>query len=87
MNPAKRKKLYRLELQKKETQVTNPIDVKVEEKVLEKEELKTKTVESAINTDTIVAATVTPEIGLKLQDTELLDNKKDKKKKTSSQES
>jgi len=80
MNPAKRKKLYRLELQKKQSQL---VDI-VEEKVVQKEEVKPIT-EVLSETAPVVASTL--EIGLKLPETEVLEARKDKKKKLSSQDS
>jgi hypothetical protein len=75
MNPAKRKKLYRLELAQQKQEVT-PV------------EQKTETTTSVIQ-ETPKTAVSDLEIGLKvLETTETVDSKKekDKKKKTTTQE-
>ena len=87
MNPAKRKKLYRLELQKQQQQVvTKPIEVLVkEEKVILKEEVKPVLEQLAVQESTTEVSNL--ELGLKVSDvSETSENKKDKKKKWSSQD-
>lgn len=75
MNPAKRKKLYRLELQKQNEQKT---DIK-EEKVIQKEEI--------VVLQEQVSTASTLDLGLKVTETtDGVDNKKDKKKKLTSQD-
>lgn len=81
MNPAKRKKLYRLELQKlKNTKEQSTTTVK-EEKIIQKEQ-------TVIQEQTLSESTL--DLGLKVSDAvevvETVETKKDKKKKWSSQD-
>lgn len=91
MNPAKRKKLYRLSLAKKE------VKVEQQEKVVQKEEVKEVLVVQAPIIQETATEVVSTELehGLKVLDTVTevpveapvqVENKKDKKKKYSSQD-
>lgn len=89
MNPAKRKKLYRLKLQNKNLETSEKVLVpEVEEKVVQKEEVVTQPVViSEVIAETATAISSVTEMGLKLPELDSLEVKKEKKKKYSSQDS
>lgn len=78
MNPAKRKKLYRLNV--KQNIEESKLVINKEEKVIQKEVITNTIQEQTIEVSNL-------ELGLKTIDTaEITDSKKDKKKKTTTQE-
>jgi hypothetical protein len=90
MNPTKRKKLYRLELHKAKLQ-SNNLPTKEEKVILKEEQLPIAEIKvEDVQAKTLITSTL--EMGLKLPESsidtklETIDLKKEKKKKSSSQD-